>query len=190
MTSTLETPRLRLEPLTRKHRHLVVELYSNPAVVGGWGVEPLEGERLDQKAEELFVDWRQDGFCQFVICVKESGELVGIMGMRPGRQAGEGELGYVLAPRAWGKGFATEAAGACVAWAFDSLHLDSIIATGISNPASMRVVEKLGFSEAPQDAQDAQDKPGARSYELGVQSWTHFTKAQSQRDFRGLAPDR
>ena len=61
--------------------------------------------------------------------------------------AGEIELGYVLAPTVWGKGFATEAAKALIEIVFGLTRADRILANARTiNPASRRVLEKCGFA--------------------------------------------
>ncbi len=55
-------------------------------------------------------------------------------------------LGYCLTDAAWGHGYATEAAGALLQWAFESLDLNRVQAEADTrNAASARVLEKLGF---------------------------------------------
>ena len=55
-------------------------------------------------------------------------------------------LGYCLDAAAWGHGYATEAAEALLAWAFDTLDLNRVQAEADTrNGASARVLEKLGF---------------------------------------------
>jgi [ribosomal protein S5]-alanine N-acetyltransferase len=55
-------------------------------------------------------------------------------------------LGYCLGEAAWGRGYATEAARALLAWAFDALPLNRVQAEADTrNAASARVLEKLGF---------------------------------------------
>lgn len=59
-----------------------------------------------------------------------------------------GEIGYVLARSAWGRGLATEAARAVIAWGRDELGLSRIEATVmVGNVRSARVLEKLGFQQ-------------------------------------------
>jgi RimJ/RimL family protein N-acetyltransferase len=72
-------------------------------------------------------------------------ELIGGIGF--GRKPdGLTEVGYWLARDHWGKGYATEAGGAMLAAARDSLRLRRIEAGHfLDNPASGRVLEKLGF---------------------------------------------
>ena len=56
-------------------------------------------------------------------------------------------LGYCLDEPAWGQGFATEAAGALLQWAFNTLDLNRVQSEADTrNAASGRVLEKLGFS--------------------------------------------
>jgi RimJ/RimL family protein N-acetyltransferase len=56
-------------------------------------------------------------------------------------------VGYVIAPEAWGRGFATEIATASVAHAFDQLDATQVHASVLStNHASRRVLEKSGLS--------------------------------------------
>jgi ribosomal-protein-alanine N-acetyltransferase len=56
------------------------------------------------------------------------------------------ELGYVLARRWWGQGFATEAAEAVVAWALAQEEVHRVWAVcDVDNVASARVLEKIGM---------------------------------------------
>ena len=70
--------------------------------------------------------------------------LVGGIGLAPDEDGHE--LGYWLAPEAWGRGYATEAGRAVVAIARHALGLKRLHAGHfIDNPASGRVLHKLGF---------------------------------------------
>ncbi len=61
------------------------------------------------------------------------------------------EIGWRLNRRAWGKGYATEAARPVLAHAFQTLELDRVIADiAPGNAASVRVVQKLGLSQPRQ----------------------------------------
>ncbi|GGN83656.1 N-acetyltransferase [Actinoplanes lobatus] len=78
--------------------------------------------------------------------VERDGELIGAVELRttsPGHR--RGEFGYVLARHAWGRGYATEAAAAVLAHAFD-LGLHRVAATcDPANVGSRRVLEKIGM---------------------------------------------
>ncbi|MDT9598585.1 GNAT family N-acetyltransferase [Sphingosinicella rhizophila] len=71
--------------------------------------------------------------------------LVGAIGFAR-KASGETELGYWIARPYWGLGFATEAGHAIVAMAQNSLRVDTLTAGHfVDNPASGRVLHKLGF---------------------------------------------
>jgi RimJ/RimL family protein N-acetyltransferase len=78
------------------------------------------------------------------LSIVREGRLIG--GMAIGSLPGYCEFGYWLAHDAWGKGYATEAGRAVLAYGFDGLGL-SLIRSGVlwSNAASLRVQIKLGF---------------------------------------------
>jgi RimJ/RimL family protein N-acetyltransferase len=72
-------------------------------------------------------------------------QLVGTIGFGR-RPDGELEFGYWIARRFWGLGFATEAGRAVIDFARDSLRIRRLNAGHfLDNPASGRVLEKLGF---------------------------------------------
>jgi RimJ/RimL family protein N-acetyltransferase len=72
-------------------------------------------------------------------------ELVGMIGFGR-RPDGELEFGYWIARRHWGRGYATEAGKALIANARESLRVPTLHAGHfIDNPASGRVLQKLGF---------------------------------------------
>lgn len=72
-------------------------------------------------------------------------ELVGCIGI-DSVAGGEVEIGYWIARRHWNSGIATEAGEAMVRFARDTLRLPRLIAGHfLDNPASGRVLRKLGF---------------------------------------------
>jgi ribosomal-protein-alanine N-acetyltransferase len=84
---------------------------------------------------------------QLVIVHQADDRLIGNCGLR--RQAGktgQADLGYEVDPRFWGRGYATEAARALLAFGFDRLGLHRVWSRCIAeNVASARVLEKLGM---------------------------------------------
>lgn len=80
--------------------------------------------------------------------------LFGTIGLLPDIRVNAAELGYWLAPDAWGQGFATEAANAVVHFAFDTLQLSHLTSGHAEeNPASSRVLKKIGFHETERTLQ-------------------------------------
>jgi RimJ/RimL family protein N-acetyltransferase len=100
-----------------------------------------------------------EGFHTEAAELRQTGELVGLIGINhipqvirdaiPSRPLIE--IGWVLAPRFWGRGLATEGARAWLAHAW-SIRLDEVIATTSPlNLPSRRVMEKLGMRHDPAD---------------------------------------
>ncbi|USI72627.1 GNAT family N-acetyltransferase [Sphingomonas morindae] len=74
--------------------------------------------------------------------------LIGVIGLAPAPTPGAAELGYWLAPAHWGQGLATEAARAVLAHGRTGFGLSQFSAHYFEdNPASGRVLHKLGFVE-------------------------------------------
>jgi len=83
--------------------------------------------------------------CLIFLRTAAAPELVGGIGIHRGEECGA-ELGYWIARSRWGQGIATEAGRAMVAAARDTLRLPRLAAGHfIDNPASGRVLEKIGF---------------------------------------------
>jgi len=78
-----------------------------------------------------------------------SGEAIGGIGLRLGTDIfrRSAEIGYWLGEPFWGRGIATEAVRAVSQYAFESFDLCRLEAGVFEwNPASMRVLEKAGYS--------------------------------------------
>ncbi|HVV66359.1 MAG TPA: GNAT family N-acetyltransferase [Rhizomicrobium sp.] len=83
----------------------------------------------------------------FAVLLKKGGALVGACGAHL-RENGF-EIGYWIGRAHWGLGYATEAAGEVAAFAFRNLRVERLEAGWFfDNPASGRVLEKLGFRPA------------------------------------------
>jgi ribosomal-protein-alanine N-acetyltransferase len=80
---------------------------------------------------------------------RESGVFLGWFCLKYVPKTVEIEVGYRLAPEAWGRGYASEGARAIVRYGFDQLGLDRIIGlTHPDNAASQRVLQKAGLADA------------------------------------------
>ena len=77
--------------------------------------------------------------------LKESGELIGHVGLSPA--GGEMEIGYAIAEAHQGKGYATELVRETVRWALEDEGLPCVLGIVDSdNLGSIRVLEKAGFA--------------------------------------------
>lgn len=85
-------------------------------------------------------------FWDLVLCLKDTDEMVGVMGVYPYDEFRQGELGYNLKKRFWGMGYATEAAEGFLRFCFMGLGLHRITAKcDERNEASYRVMERIGM---------------------------------------------
>jgi ribosomal-protein-alanine N-acetyltransferase len=82
----------------------------------------------------------------FAISLWPARELHGAVGLGIADAHSRAELGYWIGMPSWGKGYATEAARAAVAFGFGTLRLRRIFAHHFAgNTASQRVLEKIGM---------------------------------------------
>jgi RimJ/RimL family protein N-acetyltransferase len=99
---------------------------------------------------QMFIDQQQEQprrKHQLAITLKPNRQLIGNVGIRrKNADDWEADIGYELAPEHWGRGYATEAARAILAFGFDDLKLHRVWAWCIAeNTASVRVLEKIGM---------------------------------------------
>jgi RimJ/RimL family protein N-acetyltransferase len=120
------------------------------------GVEALP---IEQIVRRWLDRWEANGFGYVLVERREDGVLVGRSGLvlwdtrGAWRQStlaeadghGQPELGWTLAREHWGHGYATEAARAVRAWAYDELGVERLVSlTDPRNARSVGVVDRLG----------------------------------------------
>jgi RimJ/RimL family protein N-acetyltransferase len=88
--------------------------------------------------------WKTGAEFSWAIIWKETGELVGMLGLRLGEF--KADVGYALARKFWGKGIATEALTQIVNWTLALPDIYRVWALcDVENTASARVLEKVGM---------------------------------------------
>lgn len=147
----IETERLTLRPLTADDLDVWVDLHADERVnrfVGAYSREQAAA-RLNAIARQ----WSERGHGLCAVELKSTGEFIGRCGLNYWAQFGEVEAGWVLKAEAWGHGYATEAARACVEWGFAKLDMPYVTAMiRPGNDPSVRVAERLGFAPRREDA--------------------------------------
>ena len=76
------------------------------------------------------------------------GNIVGVVGAHRELEGMPFNIGYWLSPVAWGKGLTTEAAKKLLAWLESRGETAFLSGHFVDNPASGRVLNKLGFMRA------------------------------------------
>ena len=92
--------------------------------------------------------WEAGTSVTYAITVRDTGTLVGAVGLTIVRMHAFAELGYWVAVPYWNRGYCTEAARAIVTLGFDALGLHRIQARHLTrNPPSGRVMQKIGMRQ-------------------------------------------
>lgn len=147
----LETERLVLRRFTADDVDLLVALDADPVVVRYvTGGAPTSREEIEREWLPAFLAAyeRGDGYGFWAAEEKPSRAFVGWFHLRPatGAPRDEPELGYRLVRSAWGRGLASEGAGALVDHAFTDLRARRVVAECMPvHTASRRVMEKAGL---------------------------------------------
>lgn len=140
----IQTVRLRLRPMTVRDVDELLAIHAHPEVSRFVGA-PDRAEAL----EWLLGDerqWAERGYGRFAV-VDLDGRFLGRVGLRYWPQFDETEVGWTLRPEAWGHGYASEAARACVDWGFRAFGFEYLTAMiERDNSRSIKVAERLGMS--------------------------------------------
>lgn len=144
---TIQTKRLSLRRIQLSDKKVITNLANNPAVAATTmrmpypcSVEYIESWiRKDRQ-----LGGKDSGF--FVISLKDSNEIIGVVGLEVEQENERGELGYWLGLDYWNRGYCTEAAKAMLDYGFNTLNLNRIWTFYIEgNNASGKVLEKIGM---------------------------------------------
>ncbi|MFT6725966.1 MAG: RimJ/RimL family protein N-acetyltransferase [Flavobacteriales bacterium] len=102
--------------------------------------------------QRMQLEYAKNGFCYYAVELLDTRDLIGFIGIA--RQDYEADftpcvdIGWRLGRSFWGHGYASEAALACVSYAFDTLGILELVSVAPSiNLASVRVMEKIGMSK-------------------------------------------
>jgi RimJ/RimL family protein N-acetyltransferase len=117
--------------------------------------ELLTREQSDAVVAHMQADFDNRGFGWWALEERRTGEFIGRVGLD---QVNEGlpftgvDVGWRLIRSAWGHGYATEAAFACLAFGFEVLGLSEIVAsTTVNNSRSQAVMRRIGMTRDPDD---------------------------------------
>ncbi|MBL7495122.1 GNAT family N-acetyltransferase [Frankia sp. CNm7] len=141
----LETARLVLRPLGTADIDAFVELHADERV--NRFMEPFSRTEALARLAVVESQWAARGHGLLAVELKATGEFIGRAGPQYWERFGEIEIAWVLRADHWGRGYATEAARACVDWGFQNLEADYFTAMiRPANAPSRRVAERLGFA--------------------------------------------
>lgn len=149
----LDTPRLRLRCWRDTDRDALAAMHADPEVMADHGrifTRPESDARLDR----YVASFRHHGLGRWVV-ETPAGDFLGYVGIMPAWPehplGPHREIGWRLVRRAWGHGYATEAAQAALADAFERVGLSEVLAyTGPGNVRSQAVMARLRLQRDPQ----------------------------------------
>jgi RimJ/RimL family protein N-acetyltransferase len=144
------TERLDLRPFARADFEALLGIQSRADVARYLFWDPRTAaevrEALDAKIRSTAIVAEGDNLSLAAV-LRDSGELIGDCSLRwLSAEHRQGEIGFVFHPDHHGRGYATEAAEALLALAFDDLGLHRVVGRlEARNEASARVLERLGM---------------------------------------------
>ncbi|TAD78278.1 MAG: N-acetyltransferase [Oscillatoriales cyanobacterium] len=144
----LETKRFFLRELTLNDEDFLYEVLSDPLTMQYYP-SPKNREETRQWLDRALGQYRESGHWLWAVCSRATGDPVGQCGLIHQVVNGQSklEIGYLIARRYWGRGYATEAAIACREYAFKILQRPQVISLiHPDNLASRRVAEKVGMT--------------------------------------------
>ncbi|HEV3470953.1 MAG TPA: GNAT family N-acetyltransferase [Pyrinomonadaceae bacterium] len=145
----LETERLILRRLSEADAEFIRGLVNEPSwlrFIGDRGVRTVEDARR-YIADGPVASYGRHGFGLYLTELKAGGDPAGICGLIKRESLEDVDLGFAFLPRFWGRGYASEAAAAVLEYGKSAFGLRRVVAvTAPDNQASIRVLEKLGFT--------------------------------------------
>ncbi len=146
-TPTLETERLRLEPLTAEHaesytRHFVdYEVIQHLSSAVPW---PYPEGGVRGFIEAVVMPGQGESRWDWALTLREApGEAIGCIGLW--RSGAPENRGFWLGRAFWGRGLMTEAVRPVMDWAFEEAEFEELIlSNAVGNTRSRRIKEKTG----------------------------------------------
>ncbi len=160
----LETSRLLLRPWEDRDRAAFAAINADAEVRRYYFPSLLSRAQSDELIDRCAEHLDRHGFGFVAVERRNDGCLIGGLGLsKPGPEvpgAPEMEIGWILGRANWRRGYAFEAASACLAHAWSALHVKEVIAyTSTINAPSRRLMEKLGMTRSPADDFDDSTVP-------------------------------
>lgn len=154
----------------------MAQINADPEVMRWIGSGSVADEARTRAAIARWEDeWDERGFGLFAVERRDTGELIGFTGLSVPEFLPEVlpavEIGWRLARSAWGRGYATEAAGVALAFAFEQAGLDRVVSIAqLGNDASTKIMAKLGMRLERTTVDPSCGRP-VEVHELTVTEW-------------------
>lgn len=145
----IETSRLQLRDWEAEDLEPFSQLNADEQVMR-YFPKTLTSEETNAFYQRILVEFKEYGFGLYAVEVKETKEFIGFIGFHRATFEADFtpciEIGWRLKKEAWGKGYATEGASACLQYGFDKLGFNDVYSftADVNNP-SKNVMKKIGM---------------------------------------------
>lgn len=161
---TIDTERLRLRAFAPGDLAAYAEMYADERFARFLEGRPLTRAQAWENIALILGHWALRGYGIWAVERRDTGELVGRVGLLNLPGWPDVEICWALSPKHWGSGYATEASRAAIDWAFGTAGLGRLISLiHPDNQASRAVALRLG--ERLSERIDFEGKP-ADVYEI------------------------
>lgn len=167
----LETKRLLLREMTPNDFDALYTIFSDAETMQHYPA-PFDAEKVHAWIQRNQNRYREDGFGLWAVVLRETGEVIGDCGITMQNIHGKQlpEIGYHIRKDLWRNGYASEAAEACMAYAFETLRLPAIYSyMKYTNTASYGVALKNGMQFVEEYADPVNTK--TRVYAMTQVQW-------------------
>ncbi len=152
----LETPRLILREMTDDDIQSLYMILSDPETMQYYP------KPYDEAGVRRWINWCKDSYAQhgfglWAVTLKENGEFIGDCGisMQPIHGQWLPEVGYHIRKDHWRKGYASEAAAACIRLAFEQFGFPAVYSyMNADNEPSWRTAMKNGMTQVEEYTDD------------------------------------
>lgn len=146
LPADIKTLRLALRKPAAQDAPIIYETYARDAEATRyltWRPHRTLADGVEPMAQQLDA-WESEEYFSWVITLKDSGDLMGMISVRP--DGWRADLGYVLGRKYWGHGYMTEAVCALIDYLLSERDIYRVWAVcDVDNLASARVMEKAGM---------------------------------------------
>ena len=147
----LETEHLILRDWKAEDLSIFVRMNQDPRVMEFF-LHPLTEMESRNFYDRIRMEIEEYGYGLYAVELKLSGEFIGYIGLHHTQFEADFcpclEIGWRLCKSAWGKGYATEGAKACLNYAFTQFQVPELYSfTSLPNKRSERVMQKIGMQK-------------------------------------------
>lgn len=146
MTYSIETKHLKLRTMRTGDLEDLTSIWGSERVMKYSG-GPSTKDQINRSIEYYQRLQSEIGYSTYTVLLKESSRIIGVCGFNPSNKENEVELIYHFKPNYWGKGYATEAAFACITDLKERKPNIKKIVSSVdqNNLASAKVLFKIGM---------------------------------------------